>query len=275
MSLHKNSAFCIYEKVASPLLSVVQRKVTYCKLQLSQWGCQLYANLRTVTHAFVCFVVRKDILTREKTAGRGNDWKQEHAFGLQRTNEDKILFVCIKLPLKDSGGIWRGMFQCQKNITALNFLAAIYYSRENDSPRWKLFFRELKKYWRSEKSAAFIIFTHYTAVYSATIFFKRYHLNWADRLRLNVNFERSTHFWNYHFHYISWVLNTSNNFEVSAEILQSYFPRWYLVYLDFPNKYNLKRNDLMNTFSACNKPDRSRSHVFLFYFFFCWPVMFL
>ena len=63
----------------------------------------------TETHAFVCFIVRKDIFTREKTAqdeGRiGNmnkHWTAENGM--------KIRFYCMKLPLKDGDGILRDIF---------------------------------------------------------------------------------------------------------------------------------------------------------------------
>ena len=50
--------------------------------------------------------------------------KQEQALNCRERNEDKILLLYLKVPLKDGGGIWRGIFQCKKNIIVLDFLSA-------------------------------------------------------------------------------------------------------------------------------------------------------
>ena len=41
---------------------------------------------------------------------QGEDWKQEQALDCRERNEDKILFLYIKLPLEDGGGIWHDIF---------------------------------------------------------------------------------------------------------------------------------------------------------------------
>ena len=83
-------------------------QATTVPVGLASYWCE-FAE-RTETHAFVCFIVRKDIFTREKTAQDEETWKQEQALDCKGRAEDKILLLYMKLPLKDGGGIWRGIF---------------------------------------------------------------------------------------------------------------------------------------------------------------------
>ena len=75
-----------------------------------EFAIQLWARLLNRDSCFCCFfITRKDIFhKREDCTRRGKDWSQGKALDCRERNEDKILFLSVKLRLKDGGGICRG-----------------------------------------------------------------------------------------------------------------------------------------------------------------------